>query len=151
MSYRPSILHVLLLCLKRHSQTFRSNNCNKTFSSVYMLLLQLASINFLTLFFGKVYQYPDVFWIVMFLRSLKKVIWRSPHFIFYHHNKTKMLIQKWKVPKWISRILYLQIFCTISYFGCSTFYKWDVFKKIKTLWKHVFSNTIFFVLINSFI
>ena len=103
----------------------------------------IASINFLTLFFRKVYQYPDVFWIVMFLHSLKKVIWRSPHFIFCHHNKTKMLIQKWKVPKWISRILYLQIFWTISYFWCSTFYKWNVFKKIKTLWKHVFSNTIF--------
>ena len=45
---------------------------------------------------------------------------RSLYFIFHLHNKSTMLIPKWKVPKWSSRI---------SYFFLQ---KWNVFKISKT-------------------
>ena len=72
----------------------------------------------------------------MFFRSLKLVIWKKSVFYFYLHNKSTVLIPKWKVPKLSFRISYLLHFWYYYNvnFWCSTFflYKWNVFKKVKT-------------------
>ena len=85
----PSILQVFLTVWKEMTPKPSKVATVKIFSSVCMLLSQLASINFFiprcdwkTLFFIKVYWYwyPDVFPTAMVLCSLKQVIWKKSVF-----------------------------------------------------------------------
>ena len=49
-----------------------------------------------TLFFKKVYRYPEIFLTAMLLLSLKPVFWKKSIFLRYLHTKGMMLIPRFK-------------------------------------------------------
>ena len=123
--YWPNIISIVsLLCLKRNnSQTFKSSNCKKDFlqCNVIVAMLQVASMiffipcdNWKTLFLQKIIYTLRFLKPLCFCASWNRWFEISLYFIIYLHDKSTMLIRKWKVPKWSSHISYL--FNFLSYF-----------------------------------
>ena len=87
---------------------FKNNNSKKPFCkyvcSCYSLLRCFLFHVISARLLFKVYRYPEVSSTAIFLCTLKQVVWKKSVFYFspyfYLHNKSTMLMLKWRMPKW---------------------------------------------------
>ena len=121
---------------------------------MFRLLVHLALINDFYLMqylediiFMKVYWYAEVSSTATFLRSLKEVIWKKKHILFFISGITKYQIEKFQNEDDIS---YTLNFGTIFNFWYVFLYKTNVFKTPNSCLKACFYfNTILSVFTRS--